>query len=273
MRIGISTLPTERSTDVAVLASKAEELGFDSIWDARAECLARPHRVGYAEGVGGHRRPLRDAGKGLCRDPHAEAGYGGQRCKPPQPPCHGEAGGPHLDMYSGGRFLFGIGVGGLKEEGEIMGADFPRRWTQGREAVEAMKVLWTTEASEYHGHYYDLPPVYCFPKPAQRPHPPIILGGRAPRVLKRVAEWGDGWIPIDVTPEQVREGRQALDDLARAAKRDPASIEISVLTPAERDAVERFFDAGADRVIVPVEADGEKESLDALERIAETVLR
>ena len=271
MRIGISTLPTERSTDVAVLASKAEELGFDSIWTpeqsvlpvhiesdtprvwgdivdpfvmlARASAVTRTLK-GTAVSVVNHRNPLAMAKQVAT-----------------------------LDMYSGGRFLFGIGVGGLKEEGEIMGADFPRRWTQGREAVEAMKVLWTTEASEYHGHYYDFPPVYCFPKPAQRPHPPIILGGRAPRVLKRVAEWGDGWIPIDVTPEQVREGRQALDDLARAAKRDPASIEISVLTPAERDAVERFFDAGADRVIVPVEADGEKESLDALERIAETVLR
>src|SRR5262245_57747331 len=81
-----------------------------------------------------------------------------------------------LDHFSGGRFLFGIGAGWLKEETEIMGGDFAHRWTQTQEAVMAMKALWTQEEAEYHGRYYDFPPVRSFPKPAQKPHPPIVLG-------------------------------------------------------------------------------------------------
>ena len=80
-----------------------------------------------------------------------------------------------LDMYSRGRVLFGIGVGGLREEGEILGVDFDRRWTHGKEVVEALKELWTKEKSEYHGTYYNFPSVYCFPTPASKPHPPVIL--------------------------------------------------------------------------------------------------
>ena len=81
-----------------------------------------------------------------------------------------------LDMYSHGRFLFGIGAGWLREETELMGGDFAHRWSQTREAVLAMKELWTTTESEYHGRYYDFAPVYSFPRPTQRPHPPVYLG-------------------------------------------------------------------------------------------------
>ena len=74
----------------------------------------------------------------------------------------------------------------------MMGGDFDHRWTQTREAVEALKELWTKDEAEYHGRYYDFPPVYSYPKPVQKPHPPILLGGNAKNVLQRVARWGDG---------------------------------------------------------------------------------
>jgi alkanesulfonate monooxygenase SsuD/methylene tetrahydromethanopterin reductase-like flavin-dependent oxidoreductase (luciferase family) len=89
-----------------------------------------------------------------------------------------------LDYYSGGRFLFGVGTGWHKEETEIMGGTFAHRWSQTREAIEAMKQLWTNEAAEHHGTYYDFPLVRSFPRPIQQPHPPIYLGGVATNVFK-----------------------------------------------------------------------------------------
>ena len=273
MKIGISTLLTERSVDVTVVARRAEELGFESIWApeqnalpvhteislprlwadivdpfialARASAVTTRIMLGTAVSVVPERNPLSMAKQVAT-----------------------------LDMYAGGRLLFGVGVGALREQAEIMGSDFPRRWMQAREAVMAMKELWTKAESEFHGRYYDFPPVYCFPSPARRPHPPIILGGRAPRVLKRVVDWGDGWIPIDVTPEQIHEGRVELNRLADIAGRDPASIEVSVMgVPEDREMIQRFDDAGADRIILPLETAGEGDSLAQLERIADVAFR
>jgi probable F420-dependent oxidoreductase len=178
-----------------------------------------------------------------------------------------------VDMYSGGRFIFGIGTGWLKEETEILGGDFDHRWTQTKEAVLAMKELWTKTESEFHGKYYDFPPVYSFPRPVQRPHPPVFLGGMARNVLKRVIAWGDGWIPNRVTPDQVKEGRATLDRLAEEAGRDPASIKIFVSgQPADPDLIKRYEDAGVEHVVVRVATAGEEEALAELERTAKAVL-
>src|SRR5438309_11729367 len=98
-----------------------------------------------------------------------------------------------LDYFSKGRFLFGIGAGWNKEETEIMGGDFTHRWTQTREAIEAMQALWANDAAEYHGTYYDFPLVRSFPRPVQRPHPSIFLGGSATQVFQRTGAYGDGW--------------------------------------------------------------------------------
>ncbi len=118
-------------------------------------------------------------------------------------------------------------------------------------------------------------PVRSNPKPAQKPHPPVLLGGDAPRVLERVVAWGDGWLPNRVTPVELREKRAALDRLAKEAGRDPAAISISVHgQPADRDLITRFHDAGATRVIVrPATSKSEPEMVRELTRIAEAVLR
>src|SRR5262245_33923991 len=81
-----------------------------------------------------------------------------------------------LDNFSDGRFIFGIGAGWLREESEIMGGDFDHRWGQTREAILVMKELWSKEQAEFHGKFYDFPPVISFPKPVQQPHPPIYVG-------------------------------------------------------------------------------------------------
>jgi probable F420-dependent oxidoreductase len=180
-----------------------------------------------------------------------------------------------LDLFSGGRFVLGIGAGWLKEETEIMGGDFAHRWTQTREAILAMKELWTKPEAEFHGKYYDFPPVRSNPKPAQKPHPPVLLGGGARNVLQRVVAWGDGWLPNRVTPEQVRESRVTLDRLAKDAGRDPATLTISVFgQPPDRGLIRRYIDAGAHRVIVRPDAVQTEAEMDAqLTRIAEAVLK
>jgi probable F420-dependent oxidoreductase len=180
-----------------------------------------------------------------------------------------------LDLFSRGRFLFGIGAGWLREETQIMGGDFDHRWSQARESILAMKELWTKPEAEFHGKYYDFPPVRSYPKPAQKPHPPVILGGGAKNVLQRVVAWGDGWLPNRITPDELRGSRATLDRLAKDAGRDPAAITISVHgQPADRDLIRRLIDAGANRVVVrPATVKTEAEMGAELTRIAETVLR
>ena len=91
-----------------------------------------------------------------------------------------------------------------------MGGDFDHRWTQTRESIPAMKELWTKPAAEFHGKYYDFPPVKSFPKPLQKPHPPVLLGGGAKNVLHRVVAWGDGWLRIASRPELRRAARPSI---------------------------------------------------------------
>ena len=180
-----------------------------------------------------------------------------------------------LDLLSGGRFLFGVGAGWNREETELMGGDFDHRWTQTRESVLAMKELWTKDEAEFHGKYYDFPLVRSYPKPAQKPHPPVLLGGMAKNVLKRIVAWGDGWLPNRITPEELKESRAILDTLAAEAGRDPNTLSVSVHgQTADLDLIKEYLEAGANRVIVrPDFKETEEEMSAELERIAEAVLR
>jgi probable F420-dependent oxidoreductase len=280
MEIGVSTFPTDYSIDIAVLARRAEELGFDSLWVPEHAILpvgAKTPWPGSAEGV--MPKEYADIADPFVALGRASAVTTGLKLGtaivlvPERNPLVLAKEVATLDMYSGGRFIMGIGAGWLREESDIMGVDFDHRWTQTKEAVLAMKELWTKTESEYHGKYYDFPPVYSFPRPVQRPHPPVLLGGMARNVFKRIAEWGDGWIPNRVTPEEVAAGRAKLDELATVAGRDPASIPISVFgQQPDPGLVERFFDAGAARVTVRLPVMGERESLVELERMASLLL-
>ena len=109
-----------------------------------------------------------------------------------------------LDLSSGGRFVFGVGTGWMREETEIMGGEFDHRWTQTREAIEVMKELWTKDEAEYHGRYFDFPLVRSYPKPAQKPHPPVLLGGHAKTVPRRVTTHVDGCLALLHSGLQVR---------------------------------------------------------------------
>jgi len=170
-----------------------------------------------------------------------------------------------------------IGAGWNREESTILGGDFDHRWSQVKDYIAAMKVLWREEISEYHGRYVDFPPVRCFPKPARKPHPPILIGSvSSPHALKRVAEWGDGWLPVVSTVDQFAEGVIRIRQLAKEAGRDPNGFDFTVFalepqwrTKPELQALER---AGANRVVLWLLRPDLQSILAEMEELAGTVL-
>lgn len=280
INVGISTFPTDYSVDIAILARKAEQLGYDSLWLAEHPILPVNSKTPWPGSADG-KIPKKYAD---TADPFVALGRAsavtenlllgtGICLVPERNPLILANEVATLDMYSKGRFLFGIGAGWLKEETDIMGGDFAHRWTQTREAVMAMKELWTTVESEYHGKYYDFPPVYSFPMPVQRPHPPIYLGGHAKNVFRRIVEWGDAWMPNRITPQDIENGRKTIDSLASEAGRDPAEIGITVYgVAADRELLKDFESAGANRAVVSIESVEETEALSQLEEIASKLI-
>ena len=280
MNVGVSVPLPAYLVDVGFMAKTAEALGFESFW-----CAEHPFiPVQSASRFPGSEDGVIPESYSHFVDPFvalARASGTTTRIKlgtgivlvPERHPLLLAKAVSTLDLFSGGRFLFGIGAGWLREETEIMGGDFDHRWTQTRESVLAMKELWTKPEAEFHGHYYNFPLVRSYPKPKQKPHPPVILGGGAKRVLERVVAWGDGWLPNRITPDQLRESRATLDRLAKDAGRDPNAITISVHgQPADRDLIRRLLDAGATRVLVrPATVKTDAEMGAELERIAKTV--
>ena len=155
-----------------------------------------------------------------------------------------------LDQHSNGRFIFGIGTGWNREETTMMGGDFDHRWTQAREAVAALKELWTKDESEFHGKFFDFPPVRCFPKPVQKPHPPIILGTLSDKGLKRVVNYCDGWIPVGGTVQDMPAAIQQLHNLADEAGRPKEEIPVSIFGgPDDEKALGQLQELGLDRTV------------------------
>jgi probable F420-dependent oxidoreductase len=280
MNIGISLFPGQQPVDVAVVAQKAEALGFDSLWMGEHPIMP-VHSTSPAPGSSGSSIPdfysrLVDPFVALARASAVTTTLKlgtGITLVPERNPLLLAKEVATLDYFSRGRFLFGIGAGWNQAETEIMGGNFTHRWTQTREAIEAMKALWANEATEYHGTYYDFPLVRSFPRPVQQPHPPILLGGTAQQVFKRTIEYGNGWMPTRSTPELIRQGRAVLNELAVEAGRDPKSIAIlAYIVPADRTELQALADAGADAAVVRLEGESEAATLTTLERLAQQVL-
>ncbi len=282
MKVGVSVPLPAYKVDVAFMARTAEALGFESLWCAEHPIMpvhSTSRFPGAADGVipesySHFVDPFVALARASAVTTTMKLGTG-IALVPEHNPLSLAKEISTLDLFSGGRFLFGIGTGWHREETTIMGGDFDHRWTQAREAILVMKELWTRPEAEFHGKYYSFPLVKSYPKPVQKPHPPVILGGHAKNVLQRVVAWGDGWLPNRATPAEVEASRAQLNAMARQAGRNPSSITISVFgQPPDRDLVRRFHDAGAERVIIrPPTANTEEEMRGALERIAGVVLR
>ena len=280
MNIGVSLFSARHPLDAAVVAQKAETLGFDSLWLGEHPVMP-VHSTSPAPGSSGDTIPdfysrLVDPFVALARASAVTTTLKlgtGVTLVPERNPLLLAKEVATLDYFSRGRFLFGVGAGWNQEETEIMGGDFAHRWTQTREAIEAMKALWTNEAAEYHGTYYDFPPVRSFPRPVQQPHPPIFLGGAAPQVFKRIVAYGNGWMPTRSSPELIRQGRAILNELALEAGRDPQSIVIlAYIVPADRALLQALAAAGADAAVVRLEGDSEAAALAQLEQLAQQAL-
>ena len=163
-----------------------------------------------------------------------------------------------IDTISGGRFLFGIGNGWNQDEMENHGTEFKSRHKRARENVEAMKEIWTKSKAEYHGEFVNFDPMMTWPKPVQKPHPPVIVGGAFPYSARRAIRYGDGWIP-----QAARGGYQEIADMfpefrkmASEAGRDPASIAITVWFPRkDPDLMKRYQDLGVERVVFNLDSE------------------
>jgi len=268
--VGVLMFVTERALPITELARACEERGIESLWVPEHPVVPVHYETRYPLSSDGKMprayTELPDIfaslaaaaavttrlriGTGICLVPERD----------PLLTAHQVA---TVDWLSGGRFLFGIGAGWLKEEMALFTPHFPYRFGFMREAVAAMRQLWTGEGASFEGKWVRFPPVVCRPQPVQRPHPPVIIGGAGPNVLKRVATWGDGWMPIALPPDGVREARAELGRLAHQQGRDGAELTITVMTGAppggdtpaldmvpSRDLLAAYADAGADRVVV-----------------------
>jgi probable F420-dependent oxidoreductase len=177
-----------------------------------------------------------------------------------------------IDQVSGGRFLFGIGNGWNQDELEDHGVKFADRHKVARERVEAMKEIWTKSKPEYHGEFVNFDPMMTWPKPVQKPHPPIIVGGAFPYSARRAIRYGDGWIPQAVRGHynEIAELIPEFRKMATEAGRDPDSIEVTVWFPRrELDLMKRYADLGVKRVVFNCESVKADQAIPVIDEIAE----
>jgi probable F420-dependent oxidoreductase len=281
MKIGIPLfmIRPEQMADVAV---RAESLGFESVWVA--EHLVFPaqirSRYPYAkEGV----PPINPATPLL--DPLLvlmQVAARTQRIRlgtnvyilPLRHPIAVARMVTTLDVLSGGRVSFGVGLGWLEEEFTAVGIDFASRAGRGREAIRALRALWTEEVASFAGRYVAFEPVRFEPKPVQRPHPPILVGGESEAALRRAAALGDGWYGVGHTPDTA--GAQVQRLRALLAEHDRATVPFDFTVShgggeLTADDVRRYEDAGITR-IVSLPWRRAREAEEALERLAARVL-
>jgi probable F420-dependent oxidoreductase len=278
MQHGLTFFPTDDSIAPGDAAVAAEERGFESIWLAEHSHIpVSPATPGPpAAGEPGLPRPyyaLADPfvalamaaavterlrlGTGICLVPQRDVFQTAKQVA-------------SLDLYSGGRFLFGVGGGWNRPEIEHHGTAFEKRFAVMRERIEAMKLLWTEEKAEYHGDHVDFGPSYAWPKPAQRPHPPIHVGGAGLRAIRRAVRYGDGWIPLmslgDDDPIALLP--RLREELERAG-RDASGFEVTLyFCPPDPDVVKRAEEAGITRVLFPLASVPRDAALAALDTFA-----
>ena len=274
MELGLAILLTDYSMQPAELGRAAEERGFESLFLAEHTHIPVSRETPYSLGGELPREYSHTidpfvglaaaaavterlkVGTGVCliiqRDPIVTAKEVAT-----------------LDRVSGGRFLFGIGAGWNREEMQNHGTDPTARFRRMRESVEAMKAIWTEEKAEYHGRLIDFDPIWSWPKPVQKPHPPVLVGGVGEKVLDRVVAYGDEWIPNRIKgPEELGERIAELQRRAEAAGRERIPV---TLFGAQPDQLDRLRDAGVTRALFrlrPEGADDERRQLDELAEVA-----
>jgi probable F420-dependent oxidoreductase len=281
MDVGAAMFFTDYSMGAGELAQALEARGFESIWAPEHSHIPTSRRSPFAAG-GELPKQYYDVmdpfvtltaaaavtnriklGTGVClvtqRDPIQTAKLVAS-----------------LDQVSNGRFLFGIGGGWNAEEMEDHGTVFKTRFKLMRERVEAMKAIWTEDAAEYHGELVDFGPMAAWPKPVQRPHPPVIVGGAFPHSARRALRYGDGWIPNASRPQygDVTDFLPHFRQMAAEMGRGLAAVPVTVWGAGEDyDRLRRYQDQGIARVVVSLPPEPADKTFPALDRWAELIRR
>jgi probable F420-dependent oxidoreductase len=275
MDFGVFMFPTDYSVGIVELARAAEEHGFESLWVPEHTHIPTSRLTPWPGGAELPREyshaldPFVALGAAAVATSRLRLGTGVSLVIEHDPITLAKEVAT-VDLLSGGRFLFGIGGGWNVEEMANHGTDAARRWKLLRERTLAMKAIWTQDEAEFHGELVNFDRIWSWPKPVQKPHPPVLIGGNGPHTLRRVIEYGDGWMPI-VGRGPGLEGRMAeLAQMAEAADRAPIPVSI-FFVPRDAAAIDRYRAAGAERCIFWLPAAGADEVLPALERCANVV--
>ena len=272
MHTGIAIFDTEYSIPIQELARAAEERGFESLWVPEHTHIPQSRKSPFAGGelpeqykhtldpfvsltAAAMVTTRLKVGTGIClvieRDTITTAKSVAS-----------------VDHVSNGRFLFGVGGGWNREEMEHHGTDFPTRFKRLEEQVRAMKALWTKDVAEYHGKFVDFEPVWAWPKPVQKPHPPVYFGGESGYTLQRIVEIGDGWYPRGrAGAEVVLKGMADLTARAVKAGRDPKTLAVSVFA-AKPDAADlaKLAEGEVTRAIFLLPSEGREKILPLLDQ-------
>jgi probable F420-dependent oxidoreductase len=274
MRVGVFYFPTDYGINIAELARALEERGLGSLYVPEHTHIPTSRRSPFP---GGGELPKRYS---HTHDPFVCLSFAAAATKklvlgtgicliPEHDPIVTAKSVASLDQLSGGRFVFGIGGGWNVEEMENHGTRYDTRFKLMRERILAMKALWTEEEASFHGQFVNFDPVWSWPKPAQKPHPPILLGGETDYTLRRIVEYCDGWIPRPVAGFSAKGAVERLAHMAEAKGRDPKSLMISVFrAPADKAALAEYREAGIQEVLLEVPDGTRDEILQRLDRYA-----
>ena len=264
MRIGLQTIFNGRAADPAPVretARRAEERGFNSIWIPEHVVLFRNYASPYPYSEDGKviiepdevpLEPLTGLAFLAACTSRIRLGTG-ITLVPQRNPVYTAKQVADVDVLSDGRVNFGIGVGWLAEEFRALNVPWEHRGARCDDYIQVMKALWTQPVSKYEGKFYTLPEVVQNPKPVQKPHPPIYVGGETDAALSRVARLGDGWFGVKYTPDTLPAKLKQLDEHLAKHGRSRKDIKIAVAPydkEADMDMIRRFEDQGVDEVIV-----------------------
>src|ERR1700756_3233739 len=279
MRIGGQMFFTDYSMSPTELAPALEERGFDSLWVPEHSHIPLTRKSPFPRG-GDLPKKYYDVmdpfvvlgaaaavtktlllGTGICliaqRDPIQTAKQVAS-----------------IDQVSGGRFLFGVGNGWNEDEMANHGTAFASRHKLARERIEAMKVIWTKSKAEYHGEFVNFDPMMTWPKPVQKPHPPILVGGAFPQAARRAIRYGDGWCPLARTGSSLLDVIEKYRQMARDAGRDPQLVPVTLFSPAEDEGeLARYRDMGIARVVVMLLSEPRDKIMPILDRWAALIRR
>ncbi|MBH63062.1 MAG: LLM class F420-dependent oxidoreductase [Alphaproteobacteria bacterium] len=274
MHKGIFFFPTDYAIEVPELAKELEDRGFESLFLCEHTHIPTSRKSPFPGGGELPQHYIRThdpfvalsfaasvtkklmLGTGIClviqRDPIVTANTIAS-----------------LDMLSGGRFIFGAGGGWNLEEMENHGTDPKTRFKLLRERLLAMKAMWTEEEASFHGDYVNIEPSWCYPKPVQKPHPPIILGGETVHTLRRIVEFCDGWLPRAGPAGAPAETMAKLKAVADEAGRDMSTLSTTIFRPQPDAALlDEYEQEGATRVLLEMPSVGRDDALKTLDEYA-----